>query len=415
MASKLKLTYAQRAAILRRYEEFVCLEQLVVEFGFCRPTITRIIREVGGVIRERRKVTEIDTQKPQTVVPSLFKAKIAELTARVGGPLDPVILKTLVDYSLGFNDGRTFRKIDRKLDLPGTMSQFRKEHLEGNYYIMGRLWRAVYRHLAYGDSIEQYGVTAEDVQTCLDHLSPEIEKEIIQWTLSTDYVYLPNEQGVQSVVKDCEQTIKTVVNKKLRFIANYDPCYEKEDLEGFLRIIAYKVATQYDWEIENGKFAYARCLNFTKRSLWNASSLFIKQNTSENYRRIVRTDSDVRTYDITTLPLEENHVRDLADPMAEMSSFEVKELVQTLSQEDPAFAQYLNLEFEDVPAFSEFVMKSTGQEENALYTSDFEAWRELAMRFSGITKASQRKAIKRRALKGLGIWDESKVKVEVTK
>jgi hypothetical protein len=85
------------------------------------------------------------------------------------------------------------------------------------------------------------------------------------------------------------------------------------------------------------------------------------------------------------------------------------DLARRIGKDEVRFFEYLRLEVEDVPEFTEFVMKETGQDENDLYVNSYKEWRELALRFAGITKAEQRRAIKYRALKEIGLFDRSRV------
>jgi hypothetical protein len=288
--------------------------------------------------------------------------------------------------------------------------------LEASYYVMGRLWRAVYRTVSFRNvNLAPYGVSEVDVQICLDSLTRENRKKIRSWVRKTKYVHLPNEDGVHKVVEACEKAMKSIVNSKLRFIYQYDPCYEREDLISFLRIVAYRVALKYDWEMLDGEFAYEKCLNYTKRSMWNAAFLLIKQNTSDDYRRLAKVDTDQRLYQITTIsmdsPVDDEwlHIqKKLGEP--EDRSIEVRDLANRIGKDEVRFFEYLRLEVEDVPEFTEFVMKETGQDENDLYVNSYKEWRELALRFAGITKAEQRRAIKYRALKEIGLFDRSLVK-----
>jgi hypothetical protein len=264
-------------------------------------------------------------------------------------------------------------------------------------------------------NLAPYGVAEVDVQMCLDSLTRENRKKIRSWVRKTKYVHLPNEDGVHRVVEACEKAMKSIVNSKLRFIYQYDPCYEREDLISFLRIVAYRVALKYDWEMLDGEFAYEKCLNYTKRSMWNAAFLLIKQNTSDDYRRLAKVDTDQRLYQITTIsmdsPVDDEwmHIQKrLGEP--EDRSIEVTDLAERIGKDEVRFFEYLRLEVEDVPEFTEFVLKETGQDENDLYVANYKEWRELALRFSGITKAEQRRAIKYRALKEIGLFDNSRVR-----
>jgi hypothetical protein len=418
MPKVIKLTDAECKAIRTRYERGVPLEEMREEFGHSRTVLTKAVRRVGGEIRSRGRMV-----LPREVEP-VFKNKLQMLSDLLeekkqkekGEPLNGEVLKTLVDYVLGFNDGRTFRKIDRRYDYEGTLSEFRKEHLEASYYVMGRLWRAVYRTVSFRNvNLAHYEVAEEDVQMCLDALTPENRKKIRSWVRKTKYVHLPNEEGVHKVVEACEKSMKSIVNSKLRFIYQYDPCYEREDLISFLRIVAYRVALKYDWEMLDGEFAYEKCLNYTKRSMWNAAFLLIKQNTSDDYRRLAKVDTDQRLYQITTIsmdsPVDDEwlHIeKRLGEP--EDRSIEVMDLARRIGKDEVRFFEYLRLEVEDVPEFTEFVLKETGQDENDLYVANYKEWRELALRFAGITKAEQRRAIKYRALKEIGLWDRSRVR-----
>ena len=174
------------------------------------------------------------------------------------------------------------------------------------------------------------------------------------------------------------------------------------------------MALKYDWEMLDGEFAYEKCLNYTKRSMWNAAFLLIKQNTSEEYRRLAKVDTDQRLYQITTIsmdsPVDDEwmHIQKrLGEP--EDRSIEVMDLARRIGKDEVRFFEYLRLEVEDVPEFTEFVLKETGQDENDLYVANYKEWRELALRFAGITKAEQRRAIKYRALKEIGLFDSSRV------
>ncbi len=417
MPKVIKLSESECQAIRERYERKETLDQIRNEFGHSSWVLRNAITRAGGEIRPRGRMFVSEKVEP------VFKNKLAVLGELLHDdqegspePLNDEVLKTLVDYVLGFNDGRTFRKIDRRYDYAGIFSDFRKEQLEANYYVMGRLWRAVYRAVSFKNvNFAPYGVAKEDVEICLDSLTPEIRKKIRRWVRKTKYMHLPNEKGVHRVVAACEKSMKSIVNSKLRFIYQYDPCYEKEDLISFLRIIAYRVALKYDWEMLDGKFAYEKCLNYTKRSMWNAAFLLIKQNTSDDYRRLAKVDTDQRLYQITTIsmdsPVDDEwlHIQNrLGEP--EDRSIEVMDLAIRIGEDESRFFNYLRLEVEDSPEFEEFVRKETGQDENDLYVSNYTEWRELAMYFSGITKPKQRRAIKYRALKEIGILDSSRIK-----
>ncbi len=417
MPKLVKFSDSECKAIRKRYERKVTLEEMRNEFGHSRTVLTKAVRRAGGEIRPRGRMLVSKKVEP------VFKNKLAVLAKLIHrdreGPPEPLndeVLKTLVDYVLGFNDGRTFRKIDRRYGYEGILSEFRKEHLESSYYVMGRLWRAVYRITSFKNvSLAPYGVAGVDVQMCLDSLTPEIRKKIRKWVRKTKYVHLPNEEGVHKVVEACEKAMKSIVNSKLRFIYQYDPCYEREDLISFLRIIAYRVALKYDWEMLDGEFAFEKCLNYTKRSMWNAAFLLIKQNTSDDYRRLAKVDTEQRLYQITTIsmdsPVDDEwlHIqKTLGEP--EDRSIEVQDLARRIGEDEAKFFNYLRLEVEDVPEFEEYVMKETGQDENDLYVNSYNEWRELALKFSGITTPRQRRAIKYRALKEIGVFDSSRIK-----
>ena len=414
MPIKIKLSVEERQAIRVRYEQPVTLKKMAAEFGYSQPFLRQVVLQAGGSIRPRgrRPDTEPKRQNKAIVGPT-FHERLVELEEILQEPLNSEVTKTLVDYALGFNDGRTFRKIDHKYGYEGALSQFRKDRLEASYYVMGRLWRAVYRTITYKNvRLADYGVTENDVQICLSNIEPEDRRIIRAWVKSYKYVYLPNETGVHKVVEACEKAMKSIVNSKLRFICQYDPAYEKEDLISFLREVAYKVALKYDWEMEKGKFDFDKCVNYTKRSLWNAAFLLIKQNTSEDYRRLAKIDTDQRLYQITTIsmdsPVDDEWVhiqKKLGTP--EDRTLEINDLV--IKMNDKKLIKYLRLEVDDIPEFNDFVQKETGREENDLYVGDYNKWRELALIFSGITKKSERISIKRRVRTEMGLWEKKKV------
>ena len=409
MPKKIKLNDKDCAYILNRYNQLISLQELSAELSCSRTIITAAIIRAGGTIRGRGRLSS-----SKTVAPVLLE-KLEILSSLLSTPsLNDDVQSLIVRYIMKFNDGRTFGKIDRQYAYSGLLSQFRKDHLEANYYIMGRLWRAVYSSVTYKNiKLADFGVSAKDVDFCISKLSKEDKLRIKKWVIGHTYIQTPNEVGVHSVVRECEKTINSVVNSKLRFSYQYDPCYDKEDLVSYLRSVAYKVALKYDWEVHEGKFAFEKCLNFTRRSLWNAAYLLIKQNTSSDYNRITKVDSDQRVYQITTISLESNAedeegFLDLQDRIGVPAdtSVEVEDLVASLRGNFPAVGRFLSLEFEDIPAFSEFVLKETGVDENSLYIDDFEMWRKLAMQFSGLDDP-QNSAAKRQTLLELGLTDQS--------
>jgi len=203
-----------------------------------------------------------------------------------------------------------------------------------------------------------------------------------------------------------------IVGKTLRFIYQYYPAVEKEDLINYLTVIAYRVAMKYDWEMEEGAFDYTKCLNFTKRSLWNAATLLIKENTGDKYKRIEKVDTDQRLYRVTTISLNTPAEDDWLDIENKLgvpadTTLEVEELLGSIR--DKRLHTFLRLEHENVPAFSKYVLKHAGQEENELYTADYAKWRELALSFSGMSTAADRVGAKRYLLRHLDLWDKAKI------
>jgi hypothetical protein len=402
-------------AIKSRYEQGATMEQIQKDFGYSRPVIRRTIEERGGTIRPRGRTTAIAPQltRKLSLLSDILEEKPNEDT-----------VKTIVDYALRHIDGRTFRKIDRRYSYNGALSQFRREHLENSYYVMGRLWRAVYRTvLQERDGTRpvkaaDYGVVAQDVDLCLSVLNDADKAKILAWLDKTgDYVHLPNEKGVQLVVAECEKAMRSIVGSKLRFIYKYDPAFEAEDLVSYLRVVAYRVAVKYDWEKLDGAFAYQKCLNYTKRSLWNAAFLLIKENSAEdnggtgNYNRLSRIGTDEREYQITTVSMDSGDDDEwlaIEETLGEAAdtSCEVMEMVEQIG--DGRLFSYLRLEYEDVPEFTEFVLTETGRDENDLYTEDYQRWRKLAQCFSGI-RQEDRVAYKRQVMTEMGSWDKSRV------
>jgi hypothetical protein len=88
------------------------------------------------------------------------------------------------------------------------------------------------------------------------------------------------------------------------------------------------------------------------------------------------------------------------------SSIEVKSLISSIT--DKRLQEFLRLEDEEVPGFKEFVLKESGKDENDLYADDYNKWRELAQRFSGILTKADRADIKRAILFDLDMFDDAK-------
>lgn len=403
-----ELTAENVEAIQTRYAAGISLERLQKEYGVTRYIIRRAITQGGGEIRGRGRPA--DRVKPEPVLTQ----KLALLEETLGKKINADVVKTIVSYALKHNDGRTFRKIDRRYDYDGALSAFRREHLESSYYFMGKLWRYAYRAVAkkkiqYSD----YGIAKEDAKLIMSVLDDDDRKRILAWLADNpEYVHLPNEHAVHRVVKACTKTMNTIVNSKLRFIYQYDPAYEKSDLVSYLTVIAYKVAIKYDWEMKDGAFDYTKCLNYTNRSLWNQGNLLIKEiGDGGIHSRLTKTDTDERVYQVTTISLDtpqDDEWLSIESKLGEApdSSVEVKSLISSIT--DERLKKFLKLEDEEDQKFSEFVLKTTGKYENDLYSDDYNKWRELAQQFSGILTKADRVPMKRAVLSDLGLKDEEK-------
>ena len=407
---KTELTAENIEAIQKRYTAGVSLERLQKEYGTTRYIIRKIILQGGGEIRGRGR--SLDRPKPEPVLAQ----KLALLEEALGEPVNDDVLRTIILYALKHNDGRTFRKIDRRYDYDGALSAFRREQLESSYYFMGRIWRYAYRAVAkkkiqYSD----YGIAKEDARLVMSVLTDDDRARILKWLDDAgEYVHLPNEDGVHRVVKDCMRTMNSIVGSKLRFVYQYDPAFEKSDLVSYLMVIAYRVAIKYDWEMKDGVFDYTKCLNYTNRSLWNAATLLIKEvGDGGIHSRLAKMDTDERVYQVTTISLDtpqEDEWLSIESKLGEQpdSSIEVKSLISSIT--DQRLQEFLALDGEDNPAFNEFVLKESGKTENDLYADDYNKWRELAQRFAGLLTKDDRGPIKRAILDDMGMWDESKVK-----
>lgn len=397
-------------AIQKRYAAGVSLERLQKEYGTTRYIIRKLILQGGGEIRGRGR--SFPRPKPEPVLAQ----KLALLEETLGEPVNDDVLRTIVLYALKHNDGRTFRKIDRRYDYDGVLSAFRREHLESSYYFMGKLWRYAYRAVAkkkiqYSD----YGIAKEDARLVMSVLNDEDRERILKWLADTgEYVHLPNEDGVHRVVKDCARTMNSIVGSKLRFVYQYDPAFEKSDLVSYLMVIAYRVAIKYDFEMKDGVFDYTKCLNYTNRSLWNAATLLIKEvGDGGVHSRLTKMDTDERVYQVTTISLDtpqEDEWLSIESKLGEQAdtTIEVKSLISSIT--DQRLQEFLALDGEDNPAFNEFVLKESGKTEDDLYADDYNKWRELAQRFAGLLTKDDRVPIKRAVLADMGMWDESKAK-----
>jgi hypothetical protein len=406
---KLKeVSATDKAIIVDKYKNGVSMDSLHKEYDCTRYIIRKIITTNGGYIRERGRPT-LGGASP------ILREKLILLAEILGKPVNKDVLKTIVDYALWHNDGRTFRKIDRRYNYNGALSAFRRDHLEVSYYVRGCLWRYMYQAVvAKRTDFTDYGIAGEDARLCMSVLTDADRTRITEWVANAGvYVRLPNEEGVHKVVQDCTKTINQIVGKKLRFIYQYDPAFEREDLVSSLLVIAYRVAIKYDWEMLNGAFDYLKCLNYTKRSLWNEATAIIKANTGEDYKRLEQINSSDREYQVTTISLDtplEDEWLSIENKLGESpdTSLEVKDLISTIT--DQRLHDFLNLEHEDVPAFTAFVAKETGEEENDLYNSDYSRWREMAQKFSDILTREDRGQIKRSVTLGMGTFDKSKAK-----
>jgi hypothetical protein len=422
-------------AVQKRYAAGVSLERLQKEYGLTRYVIRGIITRGGGEIRGRGRPLNRVAAEP------VLTNKLKELEKVLGEPVNPDVLLTIVSYALRHNDGRTFRKIDRRYNYDGALSAFRRDHLESSYYFMGRLWRYAYRAVAkkkiqYSD----YGIAREDARLVISVLNAEektirallasdskegiaarkagvtpAKERILHWLSEAgEYVHLPNEDCVHRVVQDCIKTMNTIVNTKLRFVYQYDPAFDKSDLVSYLTVIAYRVAIKYDWEMKDGAFDYTKCLNFTNRSLWNAANLIIKERGDGGvHSRLTTIDTEERVYQVTTISMDtpqDDEWLSIESKLGEDAdrSIEVKSLISSIT--DKRLQAFLRLEDEEVPGFKEFVLKESGKDENELYAADYNKWRELAQRFSGILTKADRADIKRPIRIGLDMWDEAKAK-----
>lgn len=405
-----ELTAEKIEAIQTRYASGVSLERLQREFGVPRYDIRKLIVQGGGEIRGRGR--PVDRPKPEPVLAQ----KLALLAETLGEPVNPEVLRTIVLYALKHNDGRTFRKIDRRYGYEGALSAFRREQLESSYYFMGKLWRYAYRAVAKSKiQCTDYGIAKEDARLVMSVLNDEDRARILTWLEETgDYFHLPNEDGVHRVVKDCQKAMNQIVGSKLRFIYQYDPAFEKADLVSYLMVIAYRVAIKYDWELKEGAFDYVKCKNYTNRSLWNAATLLIKEvGDGGVHSRLAKMDTDERVYQVTTISLDTPQDDEWLSIEAKLgerpdSSVEVKSLISSIT--DERLKDFLALDGENNPKFNDFVMEKTGKPENEVYANDFNKWRQLAQHFAGLLTSEDRAPIKRAILADMGMWDETKAK-----
>jgi hypothetical protein len=413
--------------IQKRYAEGVSMDRLHKEYGVTRYVIRGIILKGGGRIRCRGRVAR---PKPEPVLTQKLKLLAEALNNRdASGALLPVnddVLTTIVLYALRLNDGRTFRKIDRRYDYDGELSAFRREQLESSYYFMGKLWRYAYKAvLTHNTQYTDYGVAREDARLLMRVLDAEeleaktegrdsAKARILAWLGGVgEYVHLPNEDGVHRVVKDCMKTMNTIVGRKLRFIYQYDPAFEKSDLVTYLLVIAYRVAIKYDWEMKDGVFDYTKCLNYTNRSLWNAATLLIKEiGDGGVHSRLTKTDTDERVYQVTTISMDtpqDDEWFSIESKLGESpdTTIEIKSLISSLA--DSRLNNFLELDRgEDNQKFNEFVLKMSGKSENILYADDYNKWRELAQKFSGLSR-EVRVPIKQAIRADFDIWDNNKM------
>ncbi len=413
MITKLKAEKVK--AIQTRYASGVSLERLQKEHGLTRYIIRKLILRGGGEIRGRGRL--LNRPKPEPVLTQ----KLALLAETLGkrdadGSLLPVnddVVRTIVLYALKHNDGRTFRKIDRRYGYEGALSAFRREQLESSYYFMGKIWRYVYRAVAkkkiqYSD----YGIAKEDARLVMSVLTEADRERILAWLAEAgEYVHLPNEDGVHRVVKDCMKTMNTIVGSKLRFVYQYDPAFDKSDLVSYLLVIAYRVAIKYDFEMRDGAFDYTKCLNYTNRSLWNAATLLIKEiGDGGIHSRLSKTDTAERVYQVTTISLDtpqENEWLSIEAKLGEQpdSTIEVRSLISSIT--DKRLHEFLALDRENNPAFNEFVQKKTGKTETDIYSEDYDKWRQLAQQYTGLLTPQDRAPIKQAILADMDMWDHT--------
>lgn len=422
-------------AIQGRYAAGVSLDRITREYGLPRYVVREIITKGGGIIRGKGRPARVKAEP-------VLANKLKILAETLGEPVNDDVLRTIVLYAMKHNDGRTFRKIDRRYDYDGALSAFRRDHLESSYYFMGRLWRYAYRAVAKDKMIQftDYGVAKEDAHLVMKVLAAE-EQDVQSLLLSDskdgkkaraagtvsskdrirawlveagEYVHLPNEECVHRIVQDCEKTMNTIVNSKLRFVWQYDPAFEKSDLVSYLRVIAYRVAMKYDWEMLDGAFNYVKCFNYTNRSMWNAATLLIKEvGDGGVHSRLTKMDTDERVYQVTTISMDtpqndewisiESKLGEEAD-----TTVEVKDLISSIT--DQRLHDFLRLEHEEVPGFAEFVLKESGKDENELYTDDYDKWRQLAQHFAGLLTPEDRAPIKQAILTDMGMWDDKKMR-----
>lgn len=413
MTTKLKAEKVE--AIQTRYASGVSLERLQKEYGLTRYIIRKLILQGGGEIRGRGR--SLDRPKPEPVLTQKLALLAEALDKRDSDgnllPINDDVVRTIVLYALKHNDGRTFRKIDRRYDYEGALSAFRREQLESSYYFMGKIWRYVYRAVAkkkiqYSD----YGIAKEDARLVMGVLTEADRERIMAWLETTgEYVHLPNEDGVHRVVKDCMRTMNTIVGSKLRFVYQYDPAFDKSDLVSYLLVIAYRVAIKYDFEMKDGAFDYTKCLNYTNRSLWNAATLLIKEvGDGGIHSRLAKMDTEERVYQVTTISLDtpqEDEWLSIEAKLGERpdTTIEVKSLISSIT--DKRLQEFLALDRENNPSFNEFVLKKTGKLENEVYTDDYDKWRQLAQHYTGLLTPEDRAPIKQAILADMDMWDDT--------
>ena len=88
------------------------------------------------------------------------------------------------------------------------------------------------------------------------------------------------------------------------------------------------------------------------------------------------------------------------------TTIEVKSLIGSISSN--RLDAFLLLEREEVPEFDAYVFRETGQKENDLHSEDYNKWRNLAQRFSGLATKGARGPIKKAIMQDMNMWDETR-------
>lgn len=169
-----------------------------------------------------------------------------------------------------------------------------------------RIHRAVYEMVEDGEKDRLYfarkwAVRPRDISAALRVLTPSDRRRIQKAAKTMTFAPPLCRESMRVMAEHVIRPYANqLVNRKVRFIAMYDPGRPLQDLEDDLVEEGLRATLHYDYMANE-----TQLINYVKRCMHNHTVRIIKKATAKKRSRLVLVDDDARVYQTTTRSLDE--------------------------------------------------------------------------------------------------------------